>query len=99
MTEPPIVIIGAGAAGIMAAIWAADGSHPVLLLEGNDRPGKKILISGGGRCNVLPSQAVPEDFHTDGSLHTLAKILRGVAHGPGAQLLRGGAGSAAGAGG
>lgn len=76
MTEPPIVIVGAGAAGIMAAIWAAGGPRPVLLLEGGERPGKKILISGGGRCNVLPSQAAPEDFHTDGSHHTLAKILR-----------------------
>lgn len=76
MTEPPVVIIGAGAAGLMAAIWAADGPRPVLLLEGSDRPGKKILISGGGRCNVLPAKAEPEDFHTDGSLHTLAKILR-----------------------
>ena len=60
----------------MAAIWAADGPRPVLLLEGSDRPGKKILISGGGRCNVLPARAEPEDFHTDGSLHTLTKILR-----------------------
>lgn len=60
----------------MAAIFAAGGSRPVLLLEGGDRPGKKILISGGGRCNVLPSQAAPEDFHTDSSPYALAKILR-----------------------
>ncbi len=72
----PIVIVGAGAAGLMAAIFAAGGPRPVLLLEGSNRPGKKILISGGGRCNVLPSQAAPEDFHTDSSPHALAKILR-----------------------
>ena len=53
--ENPIVIIGAGAAGLMAALWAAGGPRPVLLLEGGEHPGKKILISGGGRCNVLPS--------------------------------------------
>lgn len=72
----PIAVIGAGAAGLMAALWAAAGQRPVLLLEGAERPGRKILISGGGRCNVLPSQAAPGDFHTDGSRHTLAKILR-----------------------
>jgi predicted Rossmann fold flavoprotein len=73
---PPVVIVGAGAAGLMAAIWAAAGTRPVLLLEGSTRPGQKILISGGGRCNVLPAHASPDDFHTDGSRHTLAKILR-----------------------
>ncbi len=54
-SEFPIVIVGAGAAGLMAAIFAAGGPHPVLLLEGSRRPGQKILISGGGRCNVPPS--------------------------------------------
>ncbi len=77
MQETPIVIVGAGAAGLMAALFAAGGPRPVLLLEGSDRPGQKILISGGGRCNVMPARATPEDFHTDGSRHTLAKILRG----------------------
>jgi hypothetical protein len=72
----PLVVVGAGAAGLMAALWAAGGTRPVLLLEGGDRPGKKILISGGGRCNVLPSAVEPGDFVTDGSPHTLAKILR-----------------------
>ena len=72
----PVVIIGAGAAGLMAALWATGGARPVLLLEGGERPGKKILISGGGRCNILPSRADPGDFVTDGSPHTLAKILR-----------------------
>lgn len=75
--DAPIIVVGAGAAGLMAALFAAAGSRPVLLLEGSDRPGQKILISGGGRCNVLPSRAAPDDFHTDGSRHTLAKILRG----------------------
>ena len=45
-------------------------------MEGGEHPGKKILISGGGRCNVLPSRADSGDFITDGSPHTLAKILR-----------------------
>lgn len=79
MSDPqadPVVVVGAGAAGLMAALWAASGPRPVLLLEGSERPGKKILISGGGRCNVLPSHAEPGDFVTDGSPHILAKILR-----------------------
>jgi predicted Rossmann fold flavoprotein len=70
------VVVGGGAAGLMAALWAASGPRPVLLLEGSERPGRKILISGGGRCNILPSHAEPDDFVTDGSLHTLAKLLR-----------------------
>ena len=60
----------------MAALWAAGGARPVLLLEGGERPGKKILVSGGGRCNVLPAHVDSGDFITDGSPHTLAKILR-----------------------
>jgi len=71
----PVAIIGAGAAGLMAAFFAAHGRSPVVLLEGAGRPGQKILISGGGRCNILPSQASPGDFVSDGSPHTLRKIL------------------------
>ncbi len=70
-----IIVVGAGAAGLMAAIWAAAGPRPVLLLESSDRPGQKILISGGGRCNVLPFKAKHTDFHTDGSLNTVKKLL------------------------
>lgn len=46
-----LIVIGAGAAGLMAAKTAADLGCSVVLLEKNSRPGKKILISGGGRCN------------------------------------------------
>jgi hypothetical protein len=47
----------------------------VLLLEGSDRPGQKILISGGGRCNVLPSQASHTDFVSDSSPNLVRKVL------------------------
>jgi predicted flavoprotein YhiN len=47
-----IVVIGAGAAGMMAAGRAAELGAEVLLLEKTERPGKKILISGNGRCNL-----------------------------------------------
>ena len=51
-----IAVIGAGAAGTMAAIFAASGGAEVLLLERTRDGGRKILISGGGRCNVLPAR-------------------------------------------
>src|SRR5437588_8586530 len=47
-----ITIAGAGAAGLMAAIRAAELGRRVLLLEKNRRPGVKILMSGGTRCNL-----------------------------------------------
>jgi predicted Rossmann fold flavoprotein len=47
-----VIIIGAGAAGLMAAGKAAERGRDVLLLEKNDRVGKKLLISGKGRCNI-----------------------------------------------
>ena len=46
------IVIGAGAAGMMAAITAAQNGRRVLLLEKNDRPGRKLRITGKGRCNV-----------------------------------------------
>lgn len=59
----------------MAAIWAAGGGRPVVLLEGTPKGGRKILMSGGGHCNVLPSEAAPGRFVTDSSPNTLRKIL------------------------
>src|SRR5438270_13915908 len=47
-----IVVVGAGAAGLVAAIRAAELGRRVLLLEKNRRPGVKILMSGGTRCNI-----------------------------------------------
>jgi len=74
--ENPVVVVGAGAAGIMAAIFAAGAGVPVLLVEGTPDGGRKILISGGGRCNVLPSKLDPTRFVTASSPHTLRKLLR-----------------------
>src|SRR5947207_13964143 len=47
-----VVVIGAGAAGLMAAVRAAELGRRVLLLEKNRKPGVKILMSGGTRCNI-----------------------------------------------
>jgi predicted Rossmann fold flavoprotein len=71
----PVVVIGAGAAGLMAAIVAASAGARVLLLERTRDGGRKILISGGGRCNVLPSKLSPSQYVTDSSAHTLKKML------------------------
>lgn len=72
----PIVVVGAGAAGIMAAIHAATAGAPVLLLERTKDGGRKILISGGGRCNVLPSRMEPSQYFTDSSPNVLKRLLR-----------------------
>ncbi|MEO6211381.1 MAG: aminoacetone oxidase family FAD-binding enzyme [Gemmatimonadaceae bacterium] len=71
-----IAIVGAGAAGTMAAIFAARAGAEVLLLERTADGGKKILISGGGRCNILPSRLDETRFITDSSPNTLRKIVR-----------------------
>src|SRR5205823_10505908 len=47
-----VVVVGAGAAGLLAAIHAAELGRRVLLLEKNRKPGVKILMSGGTRCNI-----------------------------------------------
>ena len=56
-----IFVVGGGAAGMMAAITAAENGAQVTLLERNDRLGKKLYITGKGRCNVT-NDCVPEDF-------------------------------------
>jgi len=62
MTEVDVLILGAGAAGLMCAIEAGRRGRRVLVLEHCDGPGKKILISGGGRCNFTNRHAEPENF-------------------------------------
>src|SRR3954468_4093684 len=71
-----VVVVGAGAAGSMAAIFAAAGGAETTLLEGTRDGGRKILISGGGRCNVLPMRVDESRFVTDSSRNVLGKMLR-----------------------
>ena len=73
--RPPVVVIGAGAAGLMAALFAARAGAPVVLVERTADGGRKILISGGGRCNILPSVVTPRSYVTDSSPNTLRKLL------------------------
>lgn len=62
-----ILVVGAGAAGMLAALFAARAGGDVTVLERNEKPGKKIYITGKGRCNVT-NAAQGEDF--------MAKIVR-----------------------
>ena len=56
-----VIVIGGGASGLMAAYSAAQNAHDVLLLEKNEKLGKKIYITGKGRCN-LTNDCPPEEF-------------------------------------
>jgi predicted Rossmann fold flavoprotein len=77
LADAPIVVIGAGAAGVMAAIFTASAQRSrVVLLERTRDGGRKILISGGGRCNILPAELQPGRFVTASSPHTLRNLLR-----------------------
>ena len=71
-----VVVIGAGAAGTMAAIFAAASGCETLLLERTRDGGRKILISGGGRCNILPARLDESRFVTDAPLHIFRRIVR-----------------------
>lgn len=62
MTECDVIVIGAGAAGLFCAIEAGKRGRRVLVIEHADRVGKKIAISGGGRCNFTNIHTSPENF-------------------------------------
>jgi predicted Rossmann fold flavoprotein len=57
-----VIVIGAGAAGLMCAITAGQSGRLVLVIESANKPGKKILMSGGGRCNFTNLYVEPDNF-------------------------------------
>jgi predicted Rossmann fold flavoprotein len=57
-----VIVLGAGAAGLFCAAEAGQRGRRVAVLERSERPGKKILISGGGRCNFTNIHCQPENF-------------------------------------
>ncbi len=57
-----VIVIGGGAAGLMCAITAGQRGRRVIVLEGSNKIGKKILMSGGGRCNFTNLYCEPENF-------------------------------------
>jgi hypothetical protein len=62
MADYDAIILGAGAAGLMCAARAGQRGRRVLLLEKAEQPGRKILISGGGRCNFTNIGAGPANY-------------------------------------
>jgi predicted Rossmann fold flavoprotein len=60
--SPDVVILGAGAAGLMCALTAAARGRQVLLVDHSNKAGKKILMSGGGRCNFTNMYTDPANF-------------------------------------
>jgi predicted Rossmann fold flavoprotein len=62
MLEKDVIVIGAGAAGLLCAIEAGKRGRSVLVLEHAERVGKKIGISGGGRCNFTNIYTSPENY-------------------------------------
>lgn len=72
---PTVAVIGAGAAGLMAAIHAARAGARVIVIEKTPDGGRKILISGGGRCNILPSTAAPERFVSAAPARLVRRML------------------------
>jgi len=73
--EFDVIIIGAGAAGLMSAIQSAQGGSKVLLLEGQKKVGAKILMSGGTRCNVTNKAVSEKDFNSEHIIY-VRNILR-----------------------
>ena len=57
-----VIVLGAGAAGLMCAAVAGQRGRRVALLDHNAQPGRKILISGGGRCNFTNLHCAPTNF-------------------------------------
>lgn len=62
MEKYDVIIIGAGAAGLMCAIETGKRIRKVLVLDHANKPGKKILMSGGGRCNFTNLNVTPDNF-------------------------------------
>src|SRR5688500_404673 len=71
-----VAVVGGGAAGLAAAIFAAQaagGGKQIVLLDGARSLGAKILVSGGGRCNVTHHVVTPDDFN--GSRNIVRNVL------------------------
>ncbi len=62
MVDPDVVIVGAGASGLMCAIEAGKRGRRVLIVDHANKAGKKILMSGGGRCNFTNYSVEPENY-------------------------------------
>ena len=73
--DAEMVVVGAGAAGLMAAIWSGRSGRPALVLDGARTLGAKVLVSGGGRCNVTHDR-VDEHAYAGSSPPAIRRVLR-----------------------
>jgi predicted flavoprotein YhiN len=73
--KPDVVVVGGGAAGLLAALAAARGGRRVLALEAAKDTGRKILVSGGGRCNILPMEDAPARFVSESPNRLVRRFL------------------------
>lgn len=70
-----ICIVGGGPSGLMAALWASENGGRVTLLEQNDRPGKKLLVTGNGKCNITNTDQDIRHYH--GGSPLFAEVVLG----------------------
>lgn len=70
-----VIIVGAGASGLMAAIAAADEGALVTVLEGMEKPGKKILATGNGRCNLTNLEHERLDRYRGASMDFITSVM------------------------
>jgi len=73
--KPDVIVVGGGAAGLLATLAAASGGRRVLVLEAAKDAGRKILVSGGGRCNVLPMEDAPGRFVSESPNRLVRRFL------------------------
>ncbi|MDD3947385.1 MAG: FAD-dependent oxidoreductase, partial [Clostridia bacterium] len=69
-----VAVAGGGAAGLSAAITAAKRNKKVVILEKNDRIGKKLLATGNGRCNLASALSTKNRFNTDAVEEVFARV-------------------------
>ncbi len=78
MTKKKVAVIGGGPAGMMAAVAAADNGHDVTLFEKNEKLGKKLFLTGKGRCNITNDADIADFF---ASIVTNNKFLYAALYG------------------
>ena len=74
--QSDVLVIGAGAAGMMCAVEAGRRGRQVVLLEQAAKPGRKIRISGGGRCNFTNTNTAPDRFLSQNPRFCISALSR-----------------------